>query len=224
VRTVSESDAVRLRGRPAVLDWMARLRVAGVDALAAGMEVTARQIHHHAATLARQGFIAVPGWAMARARSWWSHPRAFASPAASRPPAARPDPWRGLIHGRGVSWIAAHCERRGREWWGPSELREGGWIVGLPPGGRARKHLPDLGFILEGEHWAAEFERVPKTRERLHSIVAGYRTAQLSGELESVLYVCGSPQVERLVCTIADEIVVNLITRSLDRVVHEAIA
>jgi hypothetical protein len=198
--------------------------VAGVDALAAGMGVTARQIHHHAAALERQGFIRRPRVGDGAGPLLVVTPKGVRE--SGREPTSRSPTGSlaGLIHGRGVSWIAAHCERRGREWWCPSELREGGWIVGLPPGGKARKHLPDLGFILEGERWAAEFERVPKTRERLLSIVAGYRTAQLSGELDSLLYVCGSPQVERLVRTIADEIVVNLITRSLDRVVHEAIA
>jgi hypothetical protein len=137
-----------------------------------------------------------------------------------------------LQHGRGVSWIAAHCECRGRPWFGPVEARELGLGVKLPrQGAEAPKlHLPDLGFLFEGERWAVEFERTSKGRNRLRRILAGYRSAQLAGELGWVLYVCDTESIEELVAEVAEEVDkkaaggarLKLTVRSLERIVREA--
>jgi DNA-binding transcriptional ArsR family regulator len=207
-----------------VLEWIARLGVAGVDAMAAGLGISARRVHHHAAALEREGLVRRPrvgdgGGAVVAVtpsgvRESGREPRSHSTTGSLG----------GLIHGRGVSWIAAHCQRRERIWFGPGELRDEGWLVPLPAqrSRRRRLHAPDLGFLLEGERWAAEFERVPKARERLRSILGAYRSAQLAGELDSVLYVCGTASVERLVRLIADEVELNCVTRRFDRVLAEA--
>jgi hypothetical protein len=131
----------------------------------------------------------------------------------------------GLAHGRGVSWVAAHCERYGRQWRGVAELRMDGWPIRLPPrpGLKARSHMPDLSFVLKGkEQWAVEFERTPKSPRRLEQILDGYREAQVDGQAHAVLYVCGSESIARLVERVAEEVEVNRAVRSLEWVIEEA--
>ena len=82
--------------------------------------------------------------------------------------------------------------------------------------------MPDLGFILDGtERWAAEFERVPKSEERLRGILRAYRTAELAGELESVLYVCADQSIVRLVQKVAAEVKLDRAVRTLDWLIAE---
>jgi hypothetical protein len=131
----------------------------------------------------------------------------------------------GLAHGRGVSWVAAHCERFDRPWRGVAELRMDGWPMPLPPrpGLRARTHMPDLSFVLKGrEQWAVEFERTAKSPKRVEQILSGYRDAEVRGDLHAVLYVCGSEYIARLVERAAEEVELNRAIRSLDWVIEEA--
>jgi hypothetical protein len=203
---------------------MARLGVAGVDAIAAGLGISRRQVHYHAAVLEREGLVRRPRVGDGDGAVVAVTPRGVRESGREPRSHSTTGSLGGLIHGRGVSWIAAHCERRGRVWLGPGELREEGWRVALAGNGSKRRslHAPDLAFLLEGERWAVEFERVPKTRDRLRSILGGYRSAQLAAELDSVLYVCGTAGVERLVRRIADEVELNCVTRRLERLVVEA--
>jgi hypothetical protein len=82
--------------------------------------------------------------------------------------------------------------------------------------------MPDLGFLLDGrERWAVEFERVPKSETRLRRILAGYRAAELAGELESVLYVCADESIVRLVQSVAAEVKLDRAVRTLDWVIAQ---
>ncbi len=217
-------QARKLRGEAAVLDWLARVRVAGVEAMACGMGLSSRQVRTHVAAMEAKGLLE-------RSRLYDGGGAVVAITPKGLGHSLRPITTRtatrskeGLLHGRGVSWIAAHCDRREREWFGFDELKEDGWVTELIPaaGAVSRSHMPDLGFLLEGERWAAEFERMPKSSPRLHSILSGYRTAQLKGELESVLYVCATDSIARYVESVAEEVQLNRAIRSLDWLIEEA--
>jgi hypothetical protein len=222
-RRTEGSDAA-MKGWPAVLDWMARIRVAGVDAVGAGLELSPRQVHRHAAMLQREGYLKRPRLADCLGGMLVITPRGVRESGHEVRSGSTPGSLVALQHGRGVSWIAAYLERRGRPWYGPLEIRDAGFQLTLPRRGvdAPRTHLADLGFILEGERWAAEFERTQKSRERLRWILKGYRSAELSGQLDSVLYVCATPRIERVVNRIADEIELNLTTRQLDQLIRAA--
>jgi hypothetical protein len=211
---------------------MARIRVAGVDAAGVGMELTPRQIHLHAARLEGDGYLARPRVFDGEGPVIAITPRGIRLAGADVRSGSTPASITALQHGRGVSWIAAHCERRGRPWFGPTEVRDIGLGVKLPRQGAEppKLHLPDLGFLFEGERWAVEFERMSKGRDRLRRILAGYRSAQLAGELGWVLYVCDTEAIEELVAEVAEQVDkkapggagLKLTVRSLERIVREA--
>jgi hypothetical protein len=207
------------------LEWLARVRVAGVEPMAAGLGVTTRQVRKYAGKLESEGLavrrrlgdgggavVAITPRGLAEA----GHPMSTRSTTNSHV---------GLLHGRGVSWIAAHCERRGRPWVGPEGLRSDGWVLHLSAatGPGPTTHMPDLGFILNGEErWGVEFERVGKSKSRLRRILEGYRQAELRGDLDAVLYVCASGSIVRLVESVAEQVEVDRAVRTLDWVIAEA--
>ncbi|MGH2957136.1 MAG: hypothetical protein ACRDL6_09095 [Solirubrobacterales bacterium] len=213
-----------MKGWPAVLDWMARIRVAGVESVATGVGLSVRQVHRHAAMLAAEGFLKRPRVADDGGPMLVVTPRGVREAGHEVRSGTAPGSLVALLHGRGVGWIAAHCERSGRPWYGPLELRDTGFQLRLGPriDRTPRTHLPDLGFILDEERWAVEFERVQKSRERLRWILDAYHTAQLGRELECVLYVCATPRIERVVQGVASEIGLDLVTRQLERIIREA--
>jgi hypothetical protein len=212
-------------GWPAVLDWMARIRVASVDAVAAGLEMSPRQVHRHAAMLRGEGLLKRPRLADCGGGILVVTPRGVRESGHEVRSGTAPSSLVALQHGRGVSWIAAYLQRLGHSWYGPLEVRDAGFQLKLQRRGPdgPRTHLADLAMLLDGEErWGVEFERTQKSRERLRWILEGYRSAELSGQLGSVLYVCATPRIERVVNRIADEIVLDVTTRQLDYVVRTA--
>jgi hypothetical protein len=62
VQTKTKTDRTGLLGGwPVLLNWMARLRVSGVDAAGAGLGVGRRQIQMHARRLEHDGYLVRPG-------------------------------------------------------------------------------------------------------------------------------------------------------------------
>ena len=213
-----------MRNRDLVLDWLARIRVAGVEPLAKAIGISERRVRGHAERLEAEGLcvrhrmddgegaVLVATARGVRAAGYKANSRSTTS---SRV---------GLLHGRGVSWVAAHCERCRRPWLGPAELRGDGWPIKLPPrpGSRRETHMPDLGFVLDGrERWAVEFERTAKGREPLEQILEGYREAQLRGERRRVLYVCADDYIAGRVESVAESVEVDRAVRTLDWVIAE---
>jgi hypothetical protein len=210
-------------GLNGVLDWLARVRIAGVEPMSHGVGITERRVRFHAKRLEQERLLI-------RSRIDGNGPLMTITPRGLRRagyPANSRNPTKsvtGLQHGRGVSWIAAYCELRGRAWLGPAELRAEGWPLQVreKPGKGPRTHMPDLGFILDGtEKWAVEFERVSKSEDRLRGILRAYRTAELAGELESVLYVCADQTIVRLVQKVAAEVNLDRAVRTLDWLIQE---
>ena len=211
-------------GRNGVLNWLARVRIAGVEPMSHGVGISERRIRLHAKTLERERLLVRSRIGDGGGALVAITPRGLRQAGYAANSRSATSSLTGLLHGRGVSWIAAHCERRGRSWLGLGELRAQGWPLKLrqSAGERPRTHMPDLGFILDGsERWAAEFERVPKSRDRLRGILAAYRTAELAGELESVLYVCADQSIVRLVQSVAAEVKLDRAVRTLDWLIQE---
>jgi hypothetical protein len=213
------------RGWPAVLDCLARLRVAGVEPIAAGLRVSSRAVRTHARRLEAEGLAKRPRLYDGGGGMLAITPRGLHRAGYDITSRTTTSSIRGLIHGRGVSWIAAHCERNERQWLGPAELRDDGWEIELPRRGsfQARTRLPDLGVILEGrERWAVEFERVGMPGDRLQRILDGYRNAELAGQIDGVVYVCASKRIARTVTSATERMRLNRAVRTLDRVIAEA--
>ena len=213
------------KGWPTVLDWLARLRVAGIEPVAAGLGVSSRAVRTHARRLEAEGLAKRPrlydrGGGMLAITPRGLHRAGYEISSRTTTSSIS-----GLTHGRGVSWIAAHCARRGRRWFGPAELRNDGWVIALPrrAGFQARKRRPDLGLILEGrERWAVEFERVEMPSDRLQRILDGYRSAQLAGQIDGVFYVCATERIARTVRSATEPMTLSWAVRTLDRVIAEA--
>ena len=207
--------------RALVLDWMARVRVAGLEALACGVGLSERRARAHVAglekeRLVRRSLVGDGGGPVVVAT-------AKGIRRAGREPNSRTTTKSitGLLHGRGVSWVAAFAETRGREWIGPGELRTGGWQMSIARAGPGPStHMPDLGMIMDGERWAVEFERTPKSRKRLTRILQAYRRAELDGRLAGVIYVCATDYLVRFVQEVSTEVVLDRAVRPLDWVIE----
>lgn len=212
-----------MRNRERVLDWLARIRVAGAEPLGEALGISEGRIREHARGLEADGLVVRTRMHDGEGAVLAVTPRGIRAagyPANSRTTTCSRG---GLEHGRGVSWIAAYCERSARLWLGPRELRSDGWPMRLPPREklRASSHMPDLGFVREGgEKWAAEFERMPKSRGRLEQILEGYREMQIRKELHAVLYVCATEYIEGLVEEVAAEVEVDRAVYSLEWVIE----
>lgn len=213
-----------MRNRERVLNWLARIRVAGTEPMSEALGISERRIRSNARRLEADGLVMRTRMDDGAGPVLVVTPRGIRAagyPANSRTATCSRG---GLEHGRGVSWIAAYCERSGRLWLGPTELRTDGWPMELQrrskPG--ASTHMPDLGFVVDGEHrWAAEFERMPKSRERLERILEGYRELQIRKELEAVLYVCATDYIARLVESVAAEVEVDRAVYSLEWIIDQ---
>ena len=213
-----------MRNRDLVLDWMARIRVAGVEPIARAIGISERRVRGHAEILEAEGLLVRHrmddgGGAVLVATARGVRAAGYAANSRSTTSSRV-----GLLHGRGVSWIAAHCDRCGRPWIGPPELPADGWPMPLPPSpGSARlTHMPDLGFLLDGkERWAVEFERTSKGHDPLAQILEGYREAQLRDEVDAVLYVCANDYIAGVVEAVGEEVRVDRAVRTLDWVIAE---
>ena len=223
--TAQGEERREARGWTAVLDWLARLRVAGIEPMAAGLGVSSRAVRTHARRLEAEKLAKRPrlydgGGGMLAITPRGLHRAGYEISSRTTTSSVS-----GLIHGRGVSWVAAHCERNKRRWLGPAELQDDGWEITLPRRAsfQAKTKLPDLGLILEGrERWAVEFERVEMPGDRLQRILDGYRNAELAGQIDGVLYVCASERVARKVMSATEPMTLNRAVRMLDRVIAEA--
>lgn len=209
------------------LEWLARVRVAGVEPMAVALGVTSRQVDYYGARflergLARRSTLRDGGGAILaitpRGLSEAGYPISSRSSTSSEG---------GLAHGRGVSWVAAHCETRGREWAGPEQLRSEGWVVQISAasGPGPLTHMPDLGVVMEeNRRWAVEYERTSKKRSRVRRILEGYREAQLRGDLDAVLYVCGHESISRQIGEVAEEVELDYAIRTLGELIDETVA
>lgn len=78
-------------------------------------------------------------------------------------------------------------------------------LIRLPPrssrNGRSADHCPDLAVDVEGRRWAVEVEFSLKGRERLRSILTGYRDSSYAG----VVYYVREPAIARAIVRSADD-------------------
>ena len=213
-----------MRNRERVLEWLAKIRVAGVEPLAEAIEISERRVRGHAERLEADGLVVRHRMDDGEGAVLVITPRGVRAAGYAANSHSSTSSRVGLMHGRGVSWIAAHCQRCGRPWLGPAELRADGWPMKLAPrpGSRRESHMPDLGFVLDGrERWAVEFERTAKGQNPLEQILEGYREAQLRGDVDAVLYVCADDYIAGRVESIAEAVEVDRAVRTLDWVIAE---
>lgn len=193
-------------GSMRLLDWLARLGVAGFEPLGLALGLSQRVVYDHVARLARDGLVerkvtgdgegGVVALTRAGARVAFDHGvSGVVRPQSTAPGSAR--------HGRAVSWVAASADLRGWRWLGPAELRaEPGWRVAREDGAR---HLPDLGLMIRGQRVAVEVELHRKAPKRLQAILRGYRGLIDLAGLGGVSYVVDRADVGALVRREADE-------------------
>lgn len=192
-------------GSMRILDWLARLGVAGIEPLALAACVTERAVYYHVERLARERLVerkvtgdgegAAVVLTRAGARVAFDRDvRGVVRPQSTAPGSAR--------HGRAVSWVAASADLRGWRWLGPAELRaEDGWRVTREDGAR---HAPDLGLVIGGQRVAIEVELHRKAPQRLQAILRGYRGLIDHSDLSGVSYVVDREVVGTLVRREAD--------------------
>jgi hypothetical protein len=194
-----------------LLAWIARLGVSGIEPARLALGINQATAYSHIARLARAGLVwrvqvgdghgAAVVLTRAGARQARGHDvRGVVSARSVAPSTAR--------HGRAVSWAATSLELRGLRWLGPAELRAGsGWRSQRDDGAR---HTPDLGLVhADGRRTAIEIELQPKSNERLHAILAGYRELIRAGQLSDVSYVTDRRDVSELVRRQADAALVG---------------
>ena len=201
-------DLERRPGRPvgpgprsyALLEWVGRLGVAGVEPIWLALDMSRSVAYSHIARLCRHGLLLrvathdACGGAVAITPAGVRVSQEMSATAVMAP---RPQAASLARHARTVSWVAASMQRRGFDWAGPPQLREqGNWRVTRDD---HAQHSPDLGVIVDGRRLAVEVELQPKAKTRLLGILNGYRRATEAGQLDGVTYVCGRPDIARLV-------------------------
>lgn len=179
-----------------MLAWLARLGVAGAEAMGLALGVGRSSTYSHLARLESAGLllrvaahdaggtVVVVTPAGARVAEELSDD-AVVVPTVREASTAR--------HGRAVSWVAASADVRGWPWLGPADLREqSGWRVHHDDGTR---HSPDLGIVREGKRTAVEVELHAKAPARLRGILRGYHRLIRAGQLDAVTYVVSGDRV-----------------------------
>jgi DNA-binding transcriptional ArsR family regulator len=188
-----------------LLEWLARLGVAGLEPVALATGVSQRVVYDHVARLAAGGLVERKvtgdgeGAAFVLTRTGARVAVEQGVQGVVRPQSTAPGSAR---HGRAVSWVAASADLRGWRWLGPAELRaEPGWRVTREDGAR---HAPDLGLVIGGQRVAIEVELHRKAPQRLQAILRGYRGLIDHAGLSGVSYVVDRPDVATLVRREAD--------------------
>lgn len=179
------------------LEWVARLDVAGLEAVGQALGMSRPVLYSHASRAASVGWLTRlydrDGSVVAVTRE--GRRRTGQAGAGAR---AGQLALTGRAHLRAVSWMAALQTIRGREWFSERELRDRPeWLVPvLWTGGEQGLHRPDLGAIVNGHRMALEIELSHKAPRRLRAIMAGYEHAISTGQFAGgVIYVSDRPDV-----------------------------
>lgn len=183
-----------------MLGWLARLGVAGTEAMSLALGVGRSSTYSHVARLEGEGLlfrvpvhdergpVVVITAAGARVAEELTG-EAVVVPSVREASTAR--------HGRAVSWVAASADLRGWSWIGPADVRdEPGWRLHQDDG---TKHSPDLGIVRDGKRTAVEVELHAKSPARMRSILRGYQRLMGSGDLDAVTYVVSGDRVGKAV-------------------------
>lgn len=183
-----------------LLCWLSRLGVAGVEPMRLALGLSQSVAYKHLARLADAGLVARvvagdgEGGVVRITRAGAREAREHGETAVVAPRSAAPSSAR---HDRAVSWVAASCEVRDREWFGPAALRQQpGWRGWRDDGAR---HLPDLGFVVNGQRVAIEVELHAKAPKRLVAILRSYRRLVDEHGLAAVTYVTDREDVAALI-------------------------
>jgi DNA-binding transcriptional ArsR family regulator len=178
------------------LRWLARLDVAGIEALGCALGFGRRATYSHLQRLADAGYVIRvfdPGGSVvaitAAGRRWIGTERGDVRAGATH--------GSGLRHARAVSWVAALLTVRERAWVSERELRgQSEWeIPVIWPAYRGR-HRPDLGALMGSQRVAIEVELSLKAPRRLEAILCGHEQAITSGRIAGgVIYVCDRADV-----------------------------
>jgi hypothetical protein len=172
------------------LAWLARVDVAGREALRCAMGWSVPGAYSHVQRLAAAGYVIAvydrEGSVLAITRAGR---RALRTDGPNLPATRLRDP--ALRHSRAVSWVAALLTQRQREWVSDSEARhDTAWQVPVLWPGRRGSHRPDLGAIVARKRVAIEVELSAKATRRLDAIFSGYEHLVAGGKLDGgVLYV-----------------------------------
>lgn len=188
------------RGSYRVLDWLAKLGIAGIEPMGLALGLSRSVMYSHVARLETAGLVSRvaagdgQGGVVVLTRAGARTAEAFGFQRIVAPTAIEASSAR---HGRAVSWVAASAQRRGLEWLGPAGLRaEPHWRVARDDGA---KHAPDLGILNGSARMAVEVELHRKAPARVRTILRGYTRLIDRGQLTAVMYVIGRPEVEALV-------------------------
>jgi len=200
-RRVLRTPAVRPGpGSFRLLVWLSRLGVAGVEPMRLALGLSQSVAYKHLARLADAGLVARvvagdgEGGVVRITRAGAREARERGETSVVAPRSAAPSSAR---HDRAVSWVAASCDLRGWEWLGPTALRQQqGWRGWRDDGAR---HLPDLGFVVDGQRVAIEVELHAKASKRLVAILRSYRRLVDEQGLTLVSYVTDRDDVAALV-------------------------
>lgn len=202
----------RLGPGPATIEglrWLARVGPAPIDAWACAMGWALPTARSHAVRLSRRGWLARTSLSQTHGSLLFATRtgvQVAAVLARDSPPPA-PTWW---THLAACAWAAAWLTARGRQMLGPRELLEHdrwrGELLGLP-GPRELFHRPDLVGVVPGRRPAAiEVELRRKSKARLRAILRLHARWIAAGQSGACVYVCGDPEIRRLVLTQAEQV------------------
>lgn len=209
------------------LRWLARIDVAGLEALGVALGFSRSVTYSHVVRLERAGFVV----------------RAFAhggsvaaiTPAGRRAVGADRAKVRagathgmGLRHARAVSWIAALLTLRDRDWLSEREMRvRPEWVVPVLLAAHRGAHRPSLGIVMpSGKLVAVEVELWHKSPRRFDAIMTAYEDSIGRGRIAGgLIYVSDRTDVLAAITRAANRSAVpesSFRARPLNDVVQEA--
>jgi len=164
------------------LRWLARVDVAGVEALGVALGFSRSVTYSHVARLEEAGLLV-------RA---FAHGGSVVAITASGRRAVGADRAKlragathgmGLRHARAISWVAALLTLRDRDWVSERAMRAcDEWTVPVLWAAHRRAHRPSLGIVMRrGGMVAVEVELSHKSPRRFDAIMAGYELSIARG-------------------------------------------
>jgi hypothetical protein len=209
------------------LRWLARVDVAGIEALGMALGFSRSVTYSHVARLERAGLL-VRAFAhggsvvaiTARGRRAVGADRAKTRAGATH--------GEGLRHARAVSWIAALLSLRDRDWVGARAMRLcPEWVVPVLWAAHRGAHRPSLGIVTpSGRLVAVEVELSHKSPRRFDALMAGYELSIARGVIGGgLIYVSDRADVLAAVTRAALRSGVpesRFRARALDDVIQEA--
>ena len=191
--------------------FIGRLGVVSLPAVEVGLDLDARVVRRHVATLEAAGWLERMSWTWGEGSVAWLTGQGIERAGLGGVRPVKPPPSPTVIdHAMLVQWSAARAERRGRTWKSSRELaveRER-WAVTIRCERGYTRQLPDLAVWMDTSRppFAVIGETGRRREDRQKRILEGWRDAITAGRYSGVRFDCTSTSAALLIRRLAKKV------------------